>query len=398
MTTTPTYLSLNPDNIYHRELLEIFQIHSFKAGEAPIFLERVSLLKHSIIASILHRSLEILHLSDTSSQKKYAKNPLVDNRVRTHSDIIYDTTLNNVESAFSFLETPLRAVINKTDSLLGKESTVSLPEKTSIFFIEHFFGKDITHTNSRKKPITPRSDIETCISMAIPQNTLLEASSNQEMLLKPIKENFFMFLGNSDLHPEKFSPQNLSSYFIQIAEILEKLHKMGIVLEDFKAEHILVTQENEKTTLKLCGLSHAGKHGMIRDYLDTTFLYAPPSKFVQDSSYPISTSTDCWAFGMWMCECISDFELPFGRELPPSATQQDIFSSVQKDIKSYVSKEYSYKNLFDKFSDKAKAFMRTRDPSNFFRSIILRCLDPEEKTRITMHELLHILKNNSSHY
>lgn len=298
---------------------------------------------------------------------------------------------------------------------------------------------------------------EACVYMASANNPTilaLEAYSEKRLWLEKQKQDFFTFTNEAPADHPNFSPKKLTLFFSQIGTALGNLHDIGIVHEDFKPENILFTEEGN---LKLCDFGAAARNGSRKHYLEMTPFYASPSKFylsehdeTSDKDYPMLTSSDCWSFGIWMYECISGF-LPFYDKKSTDVLADQIIISIQNRISHpdttsgppstniefvvnrliidwNISSIESFNNplirrsiedaalslnirgllrkylaaihqgntpeiLFANLDQESKHTVKRRDPLDFFKSIIIRCLNPNDATRITMREILTILQN-----
>lgn len=367
-----------------KELYQIIHKGSFPCEEAQPLLERVSKLKNSIFTeqqrNLLLRALDLA--SDRLQKKNHPFDYLdlqctsskQDLSIERYASLLTGASQEVTTNAFSFISEPLNAVI-KNQNLLRQETLVTLPRRTSHFFVNElreapFERIDIDKTSSQgafstiqffklgeksfvlKAQQSPIDDSpeevsrinkqrdllakEACIYMALvaagAQHVLeLQAYSNKGLCLEAGKHDLFDFLkGEDEDAPIPFiSPANMRTLFYNMARGIADFHKLGLSHQDFKPENIIVMM-NSFPKVKLSDFGFSSRDGTTSLFFDGTPEYETPLRLSlfdrldpEKPPLPIGCNKDCWSLGIVMFETLTGFQ-PFYNEADEQKIERDL--------------------------------------------------------------------------
>lgn len=165
------------------------------------------------------------------------------------------------------------------------------------------------------------------------------------------------------------SEEKAYEYFIQVCSAIHFLHSNGIIHRDIKPENSLLDANNK---IKICDFGWTTKVAQPRTTFCGTFEYMAP-EIIQE--HPYTKSVDIWSLGILLYEILHGFS-PF--------KAQNCFNgeSANTIMKNILKNQYVFKR---------------QDLSSEVKDLISQLLNSNEKTRITIEEVLNHpwIKNHS---
>lgn len=319
-----------------------------------------------------------------------------------------------------------------------------------------FVSKQVAPESLDKKEQSHQLQIEAKLYMnrtlqRHPNFIKLEAYQKDTLYLEKCPSgDFFEFSQTSTM-----SPEQILDFFKDIAKAIQALHQQNISYQDLKTENLLLSGEVLKLCdLGYAATAGSQKSRFQGTYIfappskffdvryDATT--NQPVLFPVQAQKPILLSDDIWSFGLVLFDCISEgcsFFLTdetinatsktrldaakayisgasslsanlvtFVKQLteefnssihniPTELLEETITSMTTKELMELAIRDYFNtgryieKSFFSNIPESIKRIINKNDPKGKLRNLIFLCLNPDERARINIKDILKILES-----
>ena len=185
----------------------------------------------------------------------------------------------------------------------------------------------------------------------------------------------------------KISENDASALIGRVLSAVEYLHSMHICHRDIKPENIMISKENDLTSIKIIdfGLSAQHFHFLLNNDYCGTFIYMAPEQIEKKLYF---NSVDIWSIGILMYMLLNNGKHPFYQK---NDCKEDIIKKIKLAKLNFINKiSYMAKNLMHKLCEPNPSW-------RYSASLAIKhpwiTRNPNDEIPLTFNEIL--IRNNN---